>query len=198
MRVGLLRRIGSFILDTIPILLIVSLLFQLFIGDMLKPDTYDADYERYNEIREEYFGELEQQYTDGEITLDQYQERYDSLVPSFQRATEEVYTTILMYLARTVLYHTISFISIYLVYILFTKGRTLGRRVLHIELGGKVTLWRLFLREIIWKFGYWAVTLVIGGVVLDMAMIVMTKRKQTLRDFVSGTYIKYEGVDYPF
>ena len=198
MRVGLFRRLGSFILDTMPIILVVSLLFSLFIGDMLKPDNYDAHYARYNELREEYFGELEQRYTDGEITLDQYQERYNSLSPSFQRATEIEYTTILVYIARIVLYHTVSFISIYLVYIIATKGRTFGRRMLHIELGGKVTIWRLFLREIIWKFGYWAVTLVIGGVLLDIAMISFSQKKLTLRDFVSGTYIKYEGVDYPF
>ena len=198
MRVGLFRRLGSFTFDVLPIILIVSLLYSLFIGNMLKPDDYDAIYAEYMEIRETYFGELEQKYLDGEYTVSEYQERYNSIVPSFQRASEEQYAVILIYMARVALYHTISVISIYFAYVVLTKGRTYGRRLMRIELGGKVTFWRLLVREVIWKFGYWAITLVIGGVLLDIAMITISQKKQTLRDIVSGTYIKYEGVDYPF
>jgi hypothetical protein len=56
----------------------------------------------------------------------------------------------------------------------------------------------LLVREVIWKFGYWTITLVIGGILLDAAMIGLSQKKQALRDIVSGIYLKYEGVEYPF
>lgn len=198
MRVGLFRRLGSFLFDASPIIILISLLFSLFIGDLLKPDNYDAILQDYNDIREEYFGDIQQRYLDEELTLDEYQNRYNSLMPSFQRATEEQYATIVSYFARVILYHLLSFILIYFVYVVATKGRTLGRRMLKIELGGKVNFWRLLVREVIWKFGYWTITLLIGGILLDIALIAFSQKKQTLRDIVSGIYIKYEGVDYPF
>jgi hypothetical protein len=198
MRVGLFRRLGSFFFDAMPVVIIVSLLFTLFIGDILKPENYDSMYAEYQEISEEYFGDLQERYLDGEFTADEYQERYASLLPGFQRRTEEHYALIVIYVARVVLYHVLSIMLVYFAYVVVTKGRTLGRRMLQIELGGKVTFWRLFVREIIWRIGYWTITLFIGGILFDIYMIAFSKAKLTLRDKVSGIYVKYEGVDYPF
>ena len=79
MRVGVFRRAGSFFVDFLPIFVVISLLFQFFVGEMLKPDNYDVLYEEYESIRETYFGDMEQRYTDGEITLEEYQAEYDML-----------------------------------------------------------------------------------------------------------------------
>jgi uncharacterized RDD family membrane protein YckC len=198
MRVGLWRRLISFVLDAFPIAAIIALLFSWFVGDLLKPADYDNLYAQYTEIREEYFSDLEQRYLDEELTYEEYRERYDSLMPSFQRATEEYYPAILKYTTRVVLYHVISFGAIYYIYQVSTKGRTLGRRMMKIELAGKVTAWRLFVREILWKYVFWTITLFVGGIMLDIAMIAFSQKKQTLRDIVSGTYLQYEGMDYPF
>ena len=198
MRVGLWRRLISFVLDPFPIAAIIALLFSWFVGDLLKPADYDNLYAQYTEIREEYFSDLEQRYLDEELTYEEYRERYDSLMPSFQRATEEYYPAILKYTTRVVLYHVISFGAIYYIYQVSTKGRTLGRRMMKIELAGKVTAWRLFVREILWKYVFWTITLFVGGIMLDIAMIAFSQKKQTLRDIVSGTYLQYEGMDYPF
>lgn len=216
MRVGVFRRLGSFLFDAMPIILLLSVLFSLFVGDLLKPDDYDNIYAEYQDLREQYLGSLEQAYLNEEITLVEYQEQYNEIYPEFQEATEEHYAYILVFMSRVVLYHFISFIVIYFVYMAFMKGRTLGRRILKIELGGKVTFWTIFVREFVWKLGYWSVTigagltlvaigyfyigipLAITGVLADLMLITFSKRKQTLRDIVSGTYIKYEGVDYPF
>jgi formate-dependent nitrite reductase membrane component NrfD len=198
MRVGLMRRLASFILDAFPIAIIISLLFSLFIGDLLKPANYDDIYAEYSLIRSEYFSDLEDKYFNEEITYDQYQERYNSLVPAFQNATKEQYKTIVTYTSRVVLYHVISFGAVYYIYMALMKGNTLGRKTMKIELGGKVTLWNLFVREILWKYFFWIITLGIGGIILDITMISLSQKKQTVRDYVSKTYIKYEGVDYPF
>jgi hypothetical protein len=198
MRVGLFRRTGAFLFDAMPIAVIVSLLFTLWIGDIIKPSGYDEMYAEYLDIRDDYFGDLDQMYLDEELSLEDYQEQYDALLPQFQAETEDHYAQIVIYMIRVVVYHLIGFTLLYFIYIVATKGRTLGRRMLHIEYGGKVTFWRLLVREVIWKFGYWTITLVIGGILLDAAMIGLSQKKQALRDIVSGIYLKYEGVEYPF
>ncbi len=198
MRVTLWRRLFSFVLDAFPIAAIIALLFSWFVGDLLKPNDYDNLYAQYIEIREEYFADLEQRYLDEELTYEEYRERYDSLMPSFQRATEDYYPFILQYTTRVALYHIISFGALYYIYQLLTKGHTLGRKMMKIELSGKITAWRLFIREILWKYVFWTITLVIGGIILDIALIAFSQKKQTLRDIVSGINVQYEGMNYPF
>lgn len=198
MRVGLFRRIGSFIVDAMPIFVILSLLFQFFVGDVLKQDNYDAMYAEYESLRVQYFGDIEEQYANDEITLDEYQLEFNEINPQFQDASEEQYAVLFEYMIRVIMYNVFGFILIYYLYSVFMKGRTLGRRLLKIELGGRINAWTLFVREVLWKLGYWVVTFVIGGVILDVVFISFSKKKQTLRDIVTRTYVKYEGVDYPF
>lgn len=198
MRVGILRRVGSFIVDAMPIFVILSLLFQFFVGELLKQDNYDVMYAEYEELRVTYFGDLEQQYLDDELTLEEYQVEFDEINPQFQAATEDHYAVLFEYMIRVIMYNVLGFILIYYLYSVFMKGRTLGRRLLKIELGGNINAWTLFMREVLWKLGYWVVTFLIGGIILDILFISFSKKRQTLRDIVTRTYVKYEGVDYPF
>jgi uncharacterized RDD family membrane protein YckC len=87
---------------------------------------------------------------------------------------------------------------IYFVYNGFTKGKTLGRRMAKIELQGKINWWTLFVREVIWKFGYWMLLLFIGGIILDILMISFSAKKMALRDLITGITVQHEGVQYPF
>jgi len=198
MRVGVFKRIVSFVFDAMPIILIATALFTLFIGDLIKPDNYDAVYDEYQTIRGEYFDDLEERYRNEEITLDQYQIEYDLIIDDFNIETEDHILIIYTYFIYVIVYYVLSFILVYFVYVVLTKGRTLGRRIMKIQLAGNLSVWRLFLREVLWKSGYWIITFGIGGILLDIAMISFSKRKMTLRDLVSGIYVTYEGVEYPF
>ena len=76
MRVGVLRRIGAYLLDIIPIFAVLSLLFTFFVGDLLKPEGYDDLMEEYYEITADYNDLIEPfstQYQNEEITLEEYQ-----------------------------------------------------------------------------------------------------------------------------
>jgi uncharacterized membrane protein len=92
MRVGLFRRIGSYVLDAIPIFFLLSLLFTLFIGEILKPDNYDVLYDEYQVINEEYterIGVFETQYENGEITEDEFYEIYNNHMDYFALNTRK-------------------------------------------------------------------------------------------------------------
>jgi hypothetical protein len=67
-----------------------------------------------------------------------------------------------------------------------------------IELLGNVNWWTLFVREVIWKFGYWMLLGFIGGIILDIAMISVGAKKRAPRDIVTGITVQHEGVQYPF
>lgn len=201
MKVGVFRRLMSFLFDVMPIILLLSLMYNFFVGEMLKPDNYDEMYAEYLELQDYYFALLdpyEEAYNNGEITLEEYQFEYDNVITYFNLATRDNIVVIANYFIISISYYVLSYVGIYFVYSGFTKGRTVGRRLMKIELGGKVTWWRLFVREVIWKTGYWMLTFVIGGLLLDVAMISFSRKKLAPRDIVSGIYVKYEGVDYPF
>jgi hypothetical protein len=198
MRVGLFRRSASFLADAMPIFIIISILFSLTLRDALKPEGFDAAYDDYQEQSEIYFGDLNEQFENGDITQEEYLEQYDEILPAFEEEIAEYNVLFFQYSVRIVLFHLLSFIILYLIYTYVTGGRTMGRRMMRIELSGKVTFWRLFVREVVWRYMYWTVTLFIGGILIDIAMISFSDRKQTLRDKISGIYVKYEGADYPF
>ncbi len=201
MRVKLFPRIASYLLDIIPILFTLSLLFSLFVGDMLKPENYDNLMTEYREISDEYTDVI-QGYKDqldaGSLSQDEYDTTVNGLVEDYQDDIEEHTVAQIRYFFDTAMFYIISATLIYFVYSGFTKGRTVGRRIMHIELGGNVNWWTIFMREVIWKTGYWVLTLFVFGVILDIAMISFSKKKQAPRDFITNTRIKYEGVDYPF
>ena len=200
MKVGTWKRVGSTIIDIMPIIGLLSILFTLFVGDLLKPDEYEASIVEHNEITEYYqgfFDQFQEQFDNGEISQETYDAEVANLMLFYNQATVDLNLVAMNYFGNTILYFFISFNGLYYAYNLFTKGRTLGRRMLKIELKGKINWWTLFIREIIWKTGFWSVTLG-GGILLDMAMIGLSARKQSLRDMVTQTRIAYEGVDYPF
>jgi len=201
MRVGILRRIGSYLLDLVPIIAILSLLFQFLVGDMLKPDNYDNLLEEYNQITANYndlAADYQERYDAGEITEDEFNDSYQVLVEGHTADTIEHTEAILLFYSRVLVYYLISITLLYYVYSAATKGNTIGRQLLKIELTGKINWWTLFIREVIWKTGYYMLTLFIGGILVDMFMISFTAKKKAPRDFISKIDVKFRGVDYPF
>lgn len=201
MSVGIGRRISSFVLDALPILLIVSLLFNFLVADLLKEEGYDELTAEYAELDEAYYNAIEPYQTqrdNNEITNDEYVELVQPHYDEFAEATVDHRAEIVEYLLRVVIYHIVAFTLLYYVYSGVLKGATLGRRMMGIELGGKINWWTLFVREVIYKVLYWLFTLLLVGLLVDIGMILFGKRKKALRDYVSNTYVKYIGVDYPF
>jgi len=201
MRVGVFKRIGSFLLDAIPLFFILSLLFTFLVGDLLKPNNYDAlmselevIQERYNDLIEPY----KTQYEDDIITEAEYTVYVDDIRNDYLDETSEHLEANLSYIIRTVIYYVVAFILTYYIYNVVTKGNTIGRQMMKIELQGKINWWTLLLREVFWKPVYWVLTLGIGGIILDIAMITFSNRKQAPRDIVSGITVQHQGVNYPF
>lgn len=201
MTVGLFRRISSFILDALPILLIVSLSFTLLVGEWLKEDGYDALIEEYQILDEAYYNATEPyrvQLDNEEITQEEYVEIIEPDYNAFIDATEEHRTAIVIYIAKSALYHFLAFTVVYYLYSLLLKGATYGRKLMGIELGGRINWWTLFVREVLYKMFYWLITIFVLGIGIDIATMTFSKRKKAPRDFVSNTYVKFIGVDYPF
>lgn len=202
MKVGVWRRIGSFLLDLVPIITILSLCFSLFAGDLLKPEDYDELSEAYQAKVTAYNDEVMpyyDQYTEGELTLEEYNEIAGPIEDSYfdNDETEAQMRVYLDYLRNGVLYYFIGINIIYFAYCGFTKENTLGRRLLKVELKGKINWWTILLRELIWKTGYWGLTLG-AGIVVDFIMITFTKKKMCFRDMVSNIRVTYDGIEYPF
>ncbi len=200
MRVGAFRRISSFLFDLILMFGVTSILFTLFVGELLKPDGYEQASTEYREITEYYSGfseENQARYDNGEITQEEYEETADNIYQYWLLNTRDQNAIIFTYYFNVVMFFVFSVNIMNYVYNLILGGRTLGRRVSGIELGGKITPWRLFIREFLLKGLFWTVTLG-GGIMLDFASIALSRTKLAPRDTISGIYVKYQGVDYPF
>ena len=201
MRVSALRRIGAYLLDIIPIFAILSLLFTFFIGDLLKPEGYDVLMEEYYEITANYndtVAPFSTQYENEEITLEEYKSLTSDDYEQYLLDSEEHILATIVYFRNAIIYYISAFTILYYAYSLFTKGHTLGRKMMKIELQGNITWWTLLVREIIWKTGYYMLTLLIGGIIIDVLMISFSNKKLAPRDYVTKITVKYEGADYPF
>ena len=200
MRIGLFRRIASYLLDVIPIFFLLGLLFSLLVSSMLQPDNYDSVMAIYEINQSEYFDTLEGYYDDfdnGLILEEELQSKEQLLLDDFLNNNEYLENVIYTYYTNAVLYYYFSFTLLYFIYIIITKGQTFGRRFLRIKLAGRVTFWTLFLREILWKNVFWTFTFGVGFII-DWIMITFTRKKRTLRDNLTETYLSHAGVDYPF
>jgi len=200
MRIGVFKRIASYLLDAIPIIFILGLLFSLFVGSLMEPENYDSVLAVYEENQTEYFDTLDGYYEDydnGLITEEELQEKEQLLLDNFLEDNAHLEDVIYTYYTNTVLYYYFGFTVIYFIYILVTKGQTFGRRFLKIQLSGRVTFWTLFLREILWKNIFWTFTFGIGFII-DWLLITFTRKKRTLRDSLTETYLSHAGIDYPF
>lgn len=201
MKVGVLRRIGSYLLDVLPIFAILSLLFTFFIGDLLQPEGYDELLVEYNEITVSYNEEVSpfyEQFENGELTKDQYEAEVSVLTEQYLVDSDEHIRAMIVYFRTTLIYYATAFTIVYYAYSLITKGHTLGRKMMKIELQGKINWWTLLVREVIWKTGYYMLTLLIGGIIIDFFMISFSNSKKAPRDYVTGITVKHEGVNYPF
>lgn len=219
MRIGLLKRSASYLIDIIPIITIITLLLNWFVGDMIKLSIHENFYELeamyeenladYNALTEPYY----EQYSNGEITYEEYVELATPIQDDFIHNHTYIFQVVFInYWIYVGLYVFLSVNTVYFVYMVFTRGNTFGRKIMQIELHGHVTWYSLLMREILWKHFFWLFPLTLAlafnlGIVffllplclfIDITLIVFSKKKRTLRDTFSKTYLAPQGVDYPF
>jgi len=218
MKIGVFKRIASYLLDIVPIITLFYALHALFVGGLLQT-AVDPN---YSDIESEYFELVDErnvtiegyldQFDNGEITEDEYFELRTDLQTVFFEENEEVVTTITQYWLYSFLYFAIFINIAYFAYMVGFKGQSLGRKIMKIELMGNIKWHTILLREVLWKNLLYTVSCIIGLAInpilgifsllffvgLDVGLITFTKKKKTLRDMFSQTYLGYEGVNYPF
>lgn len=218
MKIGVFKRIASYLLDIVPIITLVYALHLLFVGTLLQ-NAVDPN---YSDVESEYFDLVDErnvavdgyytQFDNGEITEDEYFELRADLQTEFFEDNEEIVTTITQYWLYSFLYYAILINIAYYAYMVGFKGQSLGRKILKIELMGNIKWHTILLREVLWKNLLYTFSCIIGLAInpilgifsllffvgLDVGLITFTKKKKTLRDMFSQTYLGYEGVNYPF
>ena len=223
MRANLSRRIVSYMVDALPILFIVIGMHSLFVGTIITNsiENYDelvATYDANTEILQDELAALRTELDDELITEDEYTTQYDLLYESFITDNEEEYQAVLSNFLMTLTYGFVTFVSIYFIYMLILKGNSFGRKLMGIELTGKVRWYTIFSREVVWKHFFWVLFLIFitfmstvmnipfmvvglfafSGITFDVALIGFSAKKRTVRDMMSQTQVTYKGVNYPF
>lgn len=202
MRVSLFKKIMAYLLDAMPIFLLLMVLNTLFVADLLKnpyPD-YDANYEIYQQNVDEYYSTIDVYILDLEnevITQDEYDIQITTLRDDFLDVNGETEVMIYEYFTRLIYYFLISFLVVKYLYNVFTKGQTFGLKLMKLEMVGKINWFSLLLRELFWRELFWVFTFGLGFLV-DSIMVTFGKKRRTLRDIFSNTSIIYQGTSYPF
>lgn len=202
MRVSFFKRSLAYLLDTIPILFVLSILLSLFVGDMLKnpyPDfnqklvVYEENVDTYYTVLDSYYQDFE----DEVITEDAYNTLGVELREEFIVVNGDTETMIFSYYTAVFLYFLLSFLFIKYFYNLLMKGQTLGLKMMQLEMVGRINWFSLLLREVFWREIYWIFTFSIG-LWIDLIMVTFTNKRKTLRDIFSNTQIIHQGTSYPF
>jgi len=202
MRVSLFKKIMAYLLDAMPILMLLMVLNTLFVAEILKnPYTdYDEKYEVYQQNVDEYYNTIDLYYQDLEdetITQEEYDIEISNLRDDFLVINDDTETMIYGYFTSLIYYFLISFLVIKYLYNVITKGQTFGLKLMKLEMVGKVNWFSLLLRELFWRELFWIFTFSLG-LFIDLIMITLTKKRRTLRDIFSNTSIIYQGTSYPF
>ena len=167
-----------------PILFILSLLLTLFVGDIIKSQypNYDENQAIYEENLDEYNATVdmyESQRDEETITEQEYFDLVTTLREDFTNDNQTTYGYMLAFYFNVLFYFLISYTIINYFYHLIFKGQTYGRKIMKIELYGKINWYTLLLREVLWKTVFWTFSFT-TGIAIDMFLIAFTKKKKTL------------------
>lgn len=223
MRANLSRRIVSYFVDALPILFIVIGMNNLFVGTIISNsiENYEelsATYYDNSDILSDDIADLRADVESELITEDDFQTMSTGLYEDFWDDNTEEYNAVVAHLILTMTYGFVAFVSIYYLYMLILKGNSFGRKLMGIELTGKVTWFTILSREVIWKHFFWILFLIfitfmstimtvpllivalfaVSGITFDVALIGFSAKKRAVRDIMSQTQVTYKGVNYPF
>jgi len=202
MRVSLIKKIMAYLIDAMPIFLLLMILNTLFVAEILKNpyENYDANYEVYQQNVDEYYDTIDLYFQDLEdeiITQEEYDIQITTLRDDFLELNSETETVIFEYYTRLIYYFLISFLVVKYLYNVITKGQTYGLKLMKLEMVGRINWFSLLLRELFWRELFWVFTFGLGFFI-DVIMLTITKKRRTLRDIFSNTSIIYQGTSYPF
>lgn len=203
MKIGFFKRAASYLLDAVPIIMLLMSLMSLFGENIVKDsiDNYDqlqAEYEDAEAAFSIIATGYDQQFEDEDITYEQYTELYNTAQIEFVTENSEIINVVFYeFWVKSAIAIIVIFLLIYTTYQIVLKGNTLGRRLMKIELKGKVTWYNIILRELFWKHLFWFFTFS-AGLAIDLGLIAFTTKKKALRDTLSHTYLAPTGVNYPF
>lgn len=202
MRANAPRRIMAFLFDFFIIIFVLTLVFRSFGDSLLKLqfDNYDQTSDTYQDNLDIYNDEYDALYIEYQneiITETEFDAAETQMYNAFRSENETAINTITMYYFSIAAFFLIGYIILDYTQNLITKGKTLGRRSMKIELAGKINWWTLFVREVMFKTVFWIITLS-AGIAIDFGLIAFTSKKKTIRDYLSETYVVYSGASYPF
>jgi hypothetical protein len=201
MSASVLKRSGSFLIDLIIILTIITLIYRLFAQNIIQAqvENFDPQYQEFLDAQIERTDEilaLQEALSNGEITEANYQSelvRIDAFYNDNYVSQTEVFVE---YILLNIVYFMTTYLIINYLYQLLFKGQTIGRRMLKIRITGRVTWWNLLFREVFWKGLYWIFTFGFG-VFLDFILIAFTTQRKTIRDYITQSRIINEDTLYP-
>jgi hypothetical protein len=201
MSASVLKRSGSFLIDLIIILAIITLIYRLFAQNIIQAqvENFDPQYQEFLDAQIERTDEilaLQQALSNGEITEANYQSelvRIDAFYNDNYVSQTEVFVE---YILLNIVYFLTTYLIINYLYQLLFKGQTIGRRMLKIRITGRVTWWNLLFREVFWKGLYWVFTFGFG-IFLDFILIAFTTQRKTIRDYITQSRIINEDTLYP-
>lgn len=204
MSAGLFKRSLAFLIDGF---IYLSLTFWIF--SFIAAPIYQRQYEDfemhwnvYDEVMDkvdEDMKEHEERYENNEITYAQLLEKRAEIFDGYYQDPQFTESIDIALGFRD--YTLFSSFSIYVLVsylsILILKGQTIGRRLLKLRLIGEVNWLSLLLREVVWKYIFWVITLGLGFLI-DVLMIFLSNNNSALRDRLSKTRVVLDDVTYPF
>jgi uncharacterized RDD family membrane protein YckC len=216
---GAFKRGLSFFLDFLPIVMLMYILVGFILSTPISnltgyaeyQDVYDDVVLEINETKQTLIDEAllseDTMYESYEITRLVYlsvDREYEALYPEATVAYNNYINTL-----NSVFY--LSIIVTYGIYLVVTKGQTIGRKVTNLEVVGQTTWYNILFRDLLWKLMFWIMLIYLLSLVgyfflisfpmvilLDILFIGLNKDKRALRDVITKTAVVYRGELYPF
>ncbi len=222
MKAGFFRRLFATLIDMVVIFTVIYFSFVLFGRTMLQNQIEDFDEinTAYSEIMLVYnqnLSELQQEYDvakelagdDDElkaIALNEYLEKVDILDQQNLVDIDPYNEPLSLYFSMAIYYYALIFLVLTTILTLFTKGLTPGRRVLQIKLVGPITPVSVFLHDVVFKYLLiiilipinilFAFMLIMFMFLIDFALLVGSRNKNTIRDMISKITVERTGYKY--
>ncbi len=222
MKAGFFRRLFATLIDMVVIFTVIYFSFVLFGRTMLQNQIEDFDEinTAYSEIMLVYnqnLSELQQEYDvakelagdDDElkaVALNEYLEKVDILDQQNLVDIDPYNEPLSLYFSMAIYYYALIFLVLTTILTLFTKGLTPGRRVLQIKLVGPITPVSVFLHDVVFKYLLiiilipinilFAFMLIMFMFLIDFALLVGSRNKNTIRDMISKITVERTGYKY--
>lgn len=200
MNAGFLRRSLAFIADAILIFMITVFSFQLIGEPLFIARTDEAAFNQIEEVAGLYrqdLIEIEDAYFSGEITESEYNDQRDALEVSYYENYPVVWNLRDDYLDFIYLFNFGFYLLAHTLYMVITKGHSVGRKLVKIKLSGNISIFTIILRELFWKYLYYIFTIGIG-LFVDIYLVILSHDKKTFRDRLTGTRVILDDIVYPF